>query len=252
LISLVELAVPANHPGARAAAATVLNWLTASGRPGRIRTVDGLVRRCASQEGNALAVACRLEMSDDPRVEHLARSLIAWQWPDGGWNCDVGASGRRSSFHESLIPMWGLHEYAIATGDRAARAAAERTADLLLEHRLFRSLATGAPIHRTWTDLHYPPFWHYDILHALVVLGRMDLAKDPRAADALDLLELRRLPDGRWRADRPWWSSSGSGRGAEEAVDWGRSGPNEMVTLHAMRVLKAAGRSGVPVATKSA
>jgi hypothetical protein len=27
-----------------------------------------------------------------------------------------------------------------------------------------------------------------------------------------------------------------------EVVDWGRSGPNEMLTLNALRVLKAAGR----------
>ena len=78
--------------------------------------VDGLARRCASQEGNALAVACRLGLADDPRAELLARSLAGWQWPDGGWNCDRRASGRRSSFHESLPPAWGLHEYWLATG----------------------------------------------------------------------------------------------------------------------------------------
>jgi len=27
----------------------------------------------------------------------------------------------------------------------------------------------------------------------------------------------------------------------EEVVDWGRGGPNEMITLNALRVLKAAG-----------
>jgi len=27
-----------------------------------------------------------------------------------------------------------------------------------------------------------------------------------------------------------------------EVVDWGRSGPNEMITVNALRVLKAAGR----------
>jgi hypothetical protein len=36
-------------------------------------------------------------MAADPRAELLAYSLVAWQWPDGGWNCDLGASGRRSS-----------------------------------------------------------------------------------------------------------------------------------------------------------
>src|SRR5919108_282445 len=100
-------------------------------------------RRCASQEGNALAVCCRLGLAHDPRVARLAESLVEWQWPDGGWNCDPRASGRRSSFHESLAPTWGLHEYAVAIGAEWAAAAARRSAEPFLAHRLFRSLATG-------------------------------------------------------------------------------------------------------------
>jgi hypothetical protein len=73
---------------------TVLDWLTSRSHRRRVQTIDGLTRRCASQEGNALAVACRLGMAGDPRAELLARSLVAWQWPDGGWNCDPRRSGR--------------------------------------------------------------------------------------------------------------------------------------------------------------
>jgi hypothetical protein len=95
-----------------------------------VQVIDGLTRRCASQEGNALAVACRLGMAADPRAELLAHSLVDWQWPDGGWNCDLRASGRRSSFHESLPPAWGLHEYWLATGAIWAQQAAARAAQL--------------------------------------------------------------------------------------------------------------------------
>ena len=94
----------------------MLDWLTSRSHHRRLQVIDGLTRRCASQEGNAVAVACRLGMAGDPRAELLARSLVDWQWPDGGWNCDPRASGRRSSFHESLPPAWGLHEYGLATG----------------------------------------------------------------------------------------------------------------------------------------
>lgn len=240
LVSLVELGVPAGEPRCVAAGETVLAWLTGRGRLAGFRPAeDGLVRRCASQEGNALAVCCRLGLAADPPVQLLAEALVDWQWPDGGWNCDKRASGRRSSFHESLPPMWGLHEFSLATGETAAREAAERTAELFLEHRLFRRHGTGDPIHPSFVVLHWPPFWHYDVLQALVVLSRMGLARDSRAADALELLESRRLVDGRWQAGGRWWKPPGSAGANVEVLDWGR-GPSEMLTLNAMRVLHAA------------
>ena len=237
LVSLVELGVPTGEPRAVAAAETVLDWLTGAEHRRGIRELDGLVRRCASQEGNALAVACRLGLAGDPRTRWLAESLVEWQWPDGGWNCDLRASGRRSSFHETLATMWGLHEYAAATGDDAARVAAGRAAELFLEHRLFRSTRTGEPIHPSFVALHYPPYWHYDVLQALLVLSRMGLATDERAWDALELLERLRLEDGRWRPGGYWWRPPGSGGSNVEVVDWGRNGPNELITLNALRVL---------------
>ena len=241
LISLVELEIPAGETQALRAAETVLAWLTSSRHRNSIHTLDGLVRRCASQEGNALAVSCRLGLADDPRVVLLAESLVEWQWPDGGWNCDVRANGHRSSFHESHPPAWGLFEYWRATKDPDAKKAAERTAELFLEHRLFRSLRTREPIRSSWLALHYPPYWHYDILQGLLIMWRMGLAGDPRCSDALDVLEKRRLADGRWRPGGYWWQPPGSTR-APEVVDWGRSRPNEMITLNALRVLRAANR----------
>jgi hypothetical protein len=86
--------------------------------------------------------------------------------------------------------------------------------------------------------MHQPPFWHYDFFRALVVLARMGLAGDPRTADALELLEERRLADGRWRPGARWWRPPGSKRSNTEVVDWG-SGPNDLLTLDALRVLAA-------------
>jgi hypothetical protein len=238
LVSLVELGIPPGEPRAVRAAGTVLDWLTSREHRSGVVTIGGLVRRCASQEGNALAVCSRLGLGHDPRVKLLAESLMRWQWPDGGWNCDVRASGRRSSFHESLAPAWGLFEYWQATGDADARQAAFRTAELFLQHRLFRSLQTGEVIRRDWLALHYPPYWHYDILQALLVLSRLRLASDPRCSDARTVLEHRRRPDGRWHPGAYWWKPPGTPGGTAEVVDWGRSAPNEMITLNALRILK--------------
>jgi hypothetical protein len=241
LVSLVELGVPPDDR-LRAAAGTVLDWLTGEGHRKRIPVINGLTRRCGSQEGNALAVCCRLGMTDDPRVQQLASSLVEWQWPDGGWNCDKKATGRRSSFNESLPPMWGLHEYWLATGDESAKASADRTAELFLEHDLFRALATGEPIHEGWLVQHYPPFWHYEVPQALLILSRMNKLDDPRASDALDILQGLQRSDGTWHKGLSWWRKPGSAGSNVEVVDWGGRGPHEMNTLNALRILKAAGR----------
>jgi hypothetical protein len=244
LVSLVELSVPAGNPEALAAAETVLNWLTHKGHVRSVKVIDGLARPHAALEGNALAVCSRLGMAEDPRVEFLARSLVEWQWPDGGWNCDWKASGRRSSFHESLPSAWGLHEYSRAAGAAWAAEAAHRTADLFLEHRLFRSLRSGEVIKKQWLALHYPPYWHYDVLQALLVLGRLGRLNDERANEALELLLRLRRSDGRWEPGGFWWKPLGSTT-TPEVVDWGRRGPNEMITLNALRVLRMADRLSV-------
>lgn len=244
LISLVELGIPAGEPRAIAAVDTVLAWLTGTSHRRNVPVIEGLARRCGSQEGNALAAASRLGMAgSDPRVALLAESLIGWQWPDGGWNCDRKPGAHRSSFNETLGPIWGLHEYAQATGDADARAAARRAAELLLEHRVFRTLATGQPMHDEWLVMHWPPFWHYEVLNAMVVLSRLGLAGDPRAADAIDVILERRQPNGRWRASSRWWKPPPMTARGGEAVDWRIDDSNaRMVTLRALTVLRAAGR----------
>jgi hypothetical protein len=242
LVSLVELGIPAHEPRAVAAADQVLKWLTGESHRSRIKTIDGRVRRCGSQEGNALAVCSRLGLVDDPRVQYLARSLIAWQWPDGGWNCDKKPSAYHSSFYESLSPMWGLIESHRVTGDEAALQAAQRTAEMFLRHRLFRSTTTGDVIDPEWLKLHYPLYWHYDILQALVILSRLRPLDDTRLQEAIDLVEAKRQPDGCWKAEGFYWVMRGKRTSNVEVVDWGWRGPNEMITLNALRVLKAAGR----------
>jgi hypothetical protein len=243
LVSLVELEATPGEPRLMAALDTVLDWIADPRLQGTSRRrSDGVILSHASMEGNALAVACRLGQADDPRAYRLAERLIEWQWPDGGWNCNARASGRRSSFHETHSAMWGLSEYGTATGSRAAGSAANRAAELFLEHRLFRRHGSEGPIHPQWIKPRYPPYWHYDILQALHLLRRMGKVTDARASDALDVLVERRDPDGTWAASGYWWRSPDAGGASVEVVDWGRGGPNPMLTLNALRVLKAAGR----------
>lgn len=242
LVSLVELGVPADELRLRKAANRVLDWLTGKTHLSRIQRINGLTRRCASQEGNALAVCSRLGLSDDPRVKYLAASLIEWQWPDGGWNCDKNPGAQHSSFYESLAPLWGLIEYSRATGDQACLQAVRAAAEFFLRHNLFRSESSGEVIDPEWLKLHYPLYWHYDILQALLVLSRSGPLEDARVQAALDLVEQKRLPDGRWKPEGYFWHPPGKHGSNVEVVDWGRKDPNLMITLNALRILKAAGR----------
>ena len=138
--------------------------------------------------------------------------------------------------------MRGLIAYRAATGDESVSDAIDRAAEFFVSHGLMRSERIGEVINPRWLDLHYLLYWHYDILHALTVLAPLGALDDSRLAEALDLVEGKRMPDGRWRPKGYYWRMPGSkGSLPEEVVDWGRGGPNEMITLNALRVLKAAG-----------
>ena len=240
LVSAVELRVPSDSPAARRAANHVLSRLPLSrSDPHQVR---GRFRLHASVIGNPLGFCSRLGMSGDPRVQRVAHSLVRWQWPDGGWNCDASEHARHSSFYESLATLWGLNEYFRASNDGAVRAAVDRAAELFLKHRLFRSCHGEGVIDPRWTQLHYPVYWHYDILQALRVLDRVGKLNDPRTREAFDLIESKRAKDGTWRAEGRFWHRGPVNAPNTEVVDWGTDGANEMITLNALRVLARSGR----------
>lgn len=243
LVSLAELDAPAGDAHVAAAAEYVLAWIVDDLRyPPRV--VDGLTGSHASIHGNALGACTRLGLAGDARTERLAEAIISWQWPDGGWNCDIKADGHRSSFHESCCTAWGLHEYAAATDHADAREAADGRSSCSCSTGCSAVAAPAGRSNARWLSMPYPLYWHYNVLSALLLIARAGKATDPRAADALDLLEEKLRPDGRWNANANvnWWRAVGS-RITPEVVDWGRSGePNLMVTLNALRVLAVTGR----------
>lgn len=261
LVSLIELGIPEKFPPAVRATNLVLKWLLDEPHLSNVPRINGLYRRCASQEGNALGVCSRLGIANDVRVKQLAESLVEWQWPDGGWNCDRRTEAHHSSFNESLPPLWGLIEYCNAVDDKRARVSRDKAVEFLLKHRVFKSCRTDEErppetfhskmyrmVHRI-TELHYPPYWHYDFLQALIVLQRAGRLGDSRTADAIDLLQSKRGKDGLWKPEGYYWSMKRKTKAKlavsnVEIVDWGRAGPNEFITLNALRVLKAAGRFG--------
>jgi hypothetical protein len=234
LAALADLGYPpgdeALHPLRDRVLAT---WLDASRPPPLLR---GRHRAHASQQGNALWFLLALGL-DDGRCADLAELLLRWQWPDGGWNCDRDPGAHTSSFHETLLPMRGLWAY-------GETAAARRAAEVFLVRRLVYRVRTGELIRPEFAKLHYPLYWHYDVLAGLKGMAELGLAGDPRCADALDLLESMRLADG-WPATARYHRASAEVGTHHDWVDWGGTSvrrANPWVTADALAVLRAAGR----------
>jgi len=241
LVSLVELGVPATDPRVMRALESVLEWLASDpDEPDGALRIRDRYRVHGSIYANALAVAARLGKAADVRVRNLAEWLMFWQWPDGGWNCDRHPHVTHSSFYESVTPMWALAEYARAAGDAVAAAAARRTAEFFLDHQVFKSHSTDRVGDPKWLKLRYPEYWHYDYLHGLVMLDRAGALPDERAKPALDELRSQQQPNGTWVQEGPQYWKGRSGLYGDAAA-WDRTSTSQMLTLNALRVLRAAG-----------
>lgn len=209
-----------------------------------VPVMQGRYRRCASQQGNALWSLLKLGLNDK-RLDNLAERLLYWQWPDGGWNCDKDPNADTSSFMESLYPMRGLFLYSKIKKDKKSGEAAKRASGVFLKRKLYRRISNGNIIHPEFTYLHYPLYWHYDILGGLKVMAECGFIKDARCNDSLDLLESKILPDGGFPAEKSYYNVSGAVKLGSDFVNWGGTSKkkmNEWITADALYVLKEAGR----------
>ncbi len=225
----------------------VLGWIASQEYETRLirRRKDGPVRIHASVDGNAIFAILTLRLGD-PRLDILIGHLLDYQWPDGGWNCDLKARGTTSSFDETLLAFRALALHARLTGSSDSRKAAERAAEVFLARRLCWRRSDGRVIKRNYTELHYPYYWHYDLLIGLRIMAEAGFIGDVRCKDALDLLESKQMPDGGFPAEKAYYRVTkemvGSGR---SLVNWGGVSSrhlNEWVTVDALAVLRAAHR----------
>lgn len=173
---------------------------------------------------------------------------------------------------ETLIPMRALALFGSQKGAGWAAETASRASGVFLERRLFRRRRDGGIISPDFVRLHYPCYWHYNILFGLKVLAEMGLVREARCCrKALEILASKRLPSGGWPAEGRYWRpparpGTGSWRPGRPAppggwrwafapgrtpsrgscislVGWGPVGrrrPNPWVTVDALAVLRAA------------
>ena len=163
----------------------------------------------------------------------LVDLLLSEQLADGGWNCEAPHNSTRSSFHTTICVLEGLltHEQHFGE-DPAITDARKRGEEYLLQRHLLRRLSTGDLIDETWTHLAFPPLWHYDVLRGLEYAANAGIKDDPRLAEAIDTVQSRQLPDGRWPLDVRHKDT------LYQQIAGAPGKPNRWITLRALRTLK--------------
>ncbi len=209
LILLAEIGVPGSHPSIRKACEYFLKVMDAQDRPwpqpkypdDDLRGWRAVWEPCVT--GNMARTLVAFGYGDDRRVHEMFEWLVNYQREDGGWNCETedyrnGETVHHSSFMSTVEPLWAFSTLDRQKWPRGGREAVERAAEFMLIHRLYKSDKTGKVIRPEWTQLHFPMFYFYDILHGLRVLSKLGYGGDERMIDARELLLSKRLADGTW------------------------------------------------------
>ena len=226
LVFLRDLGVDPASERVRAAIDLVRDNVTFGPEFGDSPFFEGEVEPCIN--GRVLALGAYFGVRSDRLVDRLLSEELA----DGGWNCEAERGSVRSSFDTTLCVLEGLLAYENAFGATPAVTDARRRGEeYLLERRLLRRLSTGEIIKPEWSQLAFPPLWHYDVLRALDYLRAAGVRQDSRVDEAIAIVRERRQDDGRWLLDVRHKHT------LYEEIAGGVGEPNRWVTHRARRVL---------------
>ncbi len=233
LLLLLECGMPTQPAHLKTAADVQISSLLPPGRPVAPRVLKERLDLC--HVGFWLRIGAAFLPGDD-RLPALAEAIFDLQLADGGWNCRIRnhPTTSHSSFHTTFNVLEGLREAARVHVVNGARfeAAQARAAEFMLAHRLYKSDNTGAVIDPRMTHLTFPWHWHYTVLRGLDYLRSTPYLGDARLQDAMELLESRRKPNGRWPLEKRIPGTT--------LVDMEKpGGDSRWNTLRAVRVLNA-------------
>ncbi len=211
--------------------------------------------------GNMVFSLVRLGYLDDPRLQRAVDWITTWQRFDDG-----DGEAPRGGLYDRYEMCWASH-----TCHMGVAKALKALAEIPPERRspaVRRTLADGTEyflkhhVHKrshdltrdskpSWKRLGFPRMWQTDVLEILGIfakLGRDQEASsplaqrpdspllDPRAREAIDLVAGKRDAQGRWKLENT--------QNGKFVVDIETKGqPSRCVTLKALQVLGAAGRT---------
>ncbi|MBN2348051.1 MAG: hypothetical protein JXJ22_04390 [Bacteroidales bacterium] len=169
----------------------------------------------------------------DSRISKLAEHLFEQQMPDGGWNCEYFSGARHSSFHTTISVLEGLWEYQRTYGKdlQQIEKCRKEAIEFLLQHHLYKSHKTGKTVNEGMLRFSFPPRWRYDIMRALDFMQEINFEKDPRFADAIEVLIKKQTGEGLWKLQ-----NKHAGRIYFDMEIPGQ--PSRWNTLRALRIMK--------------
>ncbi len=202
---------------------------------------DSWARSCVTEHemscltGNVCTSLLRMGYSSDNRVAKALNWLLKVQNQDGGWLCPYWKAHIRDKhgcFYGTICPLEALSETPEESRTPEMKKAAERAAEFILMHRLFKADHHNyRVINQSWLKLSFPWFYGYNVLRGLSVLTKLGYVNDSRLVDAVELLLKKRQSNGTWLLEN---APIGRMHANIEAV--GKS--SKWITLNALKVLK--------------
>ena len=179
---------------------------------------------------------------EDPHLQHAYNQIMAWQRLDGGWHPNQlnlpGGKGEAEAScpfgTQNVLRALAVHP-TLRQGNAALRSAGWLLDCWARRAEPYRPVGFG--IGSEWGKVTYP-FVQYGLLKSVDTLSQIPpLLHDSRFQEMLDLLESKRDPDGRWKAESTSkaWSDYDFGQ---------KKGPSGWITFLALRSLARGGRIG--------
>jgi hypothetical protein len=193
--------------------------------------------------GNLLSALIGFGWLDDDRVriavEWEARAITgdgfdAWhRWATSGPGFACGINGGLPCAWGAIKALRGLARIPSRRRTRLVRSAIDRGVEFLLScDPAMAGYPTESKVSPNWFKFGFPSGYVADVLQDLEVLADLGYARDPRLANALNLVLSKQDGQGRWRNEYAY--------AGKTWVPFERTrSPSKWVTLRACRVLKA-------------
>jgi hypothetical protein len=160
--------------------------------------------------GNMLWVLVRFGYLDDPRVQSAIDWIVRYQrfddgeaeapsgWPYDNWEICWG----RHTCHMGVVKtLKAFSEIPPKKRSKAIRQTMERAAEFMLIHHIFKRSHNLSRVSKpAWKKFGFPLMYQTDVLEILNLL--LDLGyRDPRMAEAVELVREKQCEDGRWKLE---------------------------------------------------